>query len=74
VGSAQLKGLTAADMLLHQHLALPDRGTSAAIQSLVEVVAELKGKVEALRQAVVSLQGGGVSRAAEGSGELGRST
>jgi hypothetical protein len=45
----------------------------AAIQSLVEVVAELKGEVEALRQAVVSLQGRGVSRAAEGSGELGRS-
>ena len=73
VGSAQLKGLTAADMLLHQHLAPPDRGTSAAIRSLVEVVAELKGEVEALRQAVVSLQGGGVSGAAEGSGELGRS-
>jgi signal transduction histidine kinase len=73
VGSAQLKGLTAANMLLHQHLAPPDRGTSAAIRSLVKVVAELKGEVEALRQAVVSLQGRGVSRAAEGSSKLGQS-
>ena len=73
VGSAQLKGLSAADMLLHQHLAPPDQGTSDAIRSLVEVVAALRGEVEALRQAVVSLQGRGVSGAAEGSGELRRS-
>ncbi|KAF3046325.1 hypothetical protein E8E12_001270 [Didymella heteroderae] len=60
-------------MLLHQHLAPPNQSTSDAIQSLIKVVAELKGEVAALRQAVVSLQGGGVSRAAESSGELGQS-
>jgi hypothetical protein len=70
VGSVQLRGFSAADMLLHQHLSPPDHGTSAAIRSLQEAVVTLTGEVVALRQA---LRGQGIPGAAEGSGELRRS-
>ncbi|KAF3031659.1 hypothetical protein E8E11_001531 [Didymella keratinophila] len=66
VGSVQLRGFSAADMLLYQHLTPPDQGTSAAIRSLQEAVVVLTGEVVALRQA---LQGQGVPGAAEGSGK-----
>ena len=64
VATAQLKEVSATDVLLHQYHAQPvvDRAASDAIRSLSEAVAELSEEVVALRQAVVSL------RATDGSG------